>query len=507
MKFLHRLKLSDEAFLIPDKVYIRDCMRTVFGLFDQDVERTPRRPPDQRHSVALVGSPGVGKSILFFLAALHQAQKSPTVYYRRTSSEDVSVFVMTPQAEGVGIWFSRDVKKHLLGGEGLSAINRDLLSCGIIPRAVFYTFVDGPKYHDSYKADIMWDQYDYLCTSGGMRPYSNGDEFKRLWILDGWSEQEAVDWLSYFMVEGDSANPQRAAAPDSIAAREATTEAHRAAAKKAYWLCGGNIRSMRKAIMSEDLWANEKKDLDLRMNVLNYDMMEMAIASSDRGPESSDRLRTMFWKLADAENGAFRMSAIQVVDSAYVLTAFQQIVSPGKFFATYKLVATGRNRALEGSFFELVIHKMVQPNSQLPAGNALKFPNVAKVCRPVGASWKEDLAALSESNMYWIPNTSNFRNIDSAIVHNNTLYAFQMTVMESHKFNCSTFKVDVKTLRSCEAFRALNRTVVVVFVVPMGVDFTPPTDDGSIEFRTHHVDMESLDTLRASLHALFAFEV
>jgi hypothetical protein len=506
MQFLHRLKLSDDAFLIPDKIYIRDCMRTVFGLFDQDVEQTPRRPPDQRRSVALVGSPGVGKSILFFLAALHQAQKSPTVYYRRTGSEDVSVFVMTPQAGGVGIWFSRDVKKDLLGGEGLSAINRDLLSYGIIPRAVFYTFVDGPKYHETHKADIMWDRYDYFCTSGGMRPYSNGDELKRLWILDGWSEQEAIDWLSYFMVERNCADKHRAMAPDSFRRKEERTEAYQAAAKKAYWLCGGNIRSMRKAIVSNDLWTNEKKDLDFRMNVLNYEMMEMAIASSDRGPESSDRLRTMFWRLADAENGAFRMSAIQVVDSAYVLAAFQQNVSQGKFFATYKVVATSTNRTLEGSFFELVIHKMIQSNSQLPAGNALKFPNVDKSCRSVGASWKEDLAALDEPNMYWIPNTSNFRNIDSAIVHNDILYAFQMTIKESHKFNCSTFMVDVKTLRKSAAFRALSRAVVVFFVVPLGVDFTPPRDEGSIEFRTHHVDMKSLDTLTESLHALFAFE-
>jgi hypothetical protein len=251
----------------------------------------------------------------------------------------------------LAVWFSRDVKKHLLGREGLSAINRDLLFCSAISRAAFYTFVDGPKYHERDKADIMWDQYDYLCTSGGMRPYSNGDEFKRLWILDGWSGQEAVDWLSYVMVESETANRQCAITPDSICSREETADAHRAAAKMAYWLCGGNIRSMRKAAMSRELWTNEKKDLDLRMSVLNYEMMEMAIASSERGPESSDRLHIMFWMLAGAENCAFRMSAIQVVDSAYVLRSFQRIVSQGKFLAAYKVVATSTKRALEGCFF------------------------------------------------------------------------------------------------------------------------------------------------------------
>lgn len=69
-----------ETFLVADALYVRDCMREVFGLFHADVARDPRPMPSVTSSAVLVGSPGVGKSILFFLAALDQARKSKIVY-------------------------------------------------------------------------------------------------------------------------------------------------------------------------------------------------------------------------------------------------------------------------------------------------------------------------------------------------------------------------------------------------------------------------------------------
>jgi hypothetical protein len=43
----------------------------------------------------LIGSPGVGNSVLFFLAALYRARDKVTIYYRRRESGAASsVFIM-----------------------------------------------------------------------------------------------------------------------------------------------------------------------------------------------------------------------------------------------------------------------------------------------------------------------------------------------------------------------------------------------------------------------------
>jgi hypothetical protein len=113
MSFLDPLRdAEEEKFLVPDKIYVRDCMRRVFSLFHEDAVQVPRRRPSKAYSAALIGSPGVGKSILFFLAALDQACTSNVVYYRRVGAEAASVFVMTPDGDGsrVRIWFARNVR-------------------------------------------------------------------------------------------------------------------------------------------------------------------------------------------------------------------------------------------------------------------------------------------------------------------------------------------------------------------------------------------------------------
>jgi pantothenate kinase len=69
MSFLEPLKIGGDKFLACKRILVRDCMRRVFSLFEED--RAPpqggsRGEPDNAYSVALIGSPGVGKSILFF---------------------------------------------------------------------------------------------------------------------------------------------------------------------------------------------------------------------------------------------------------------------------------------------------------------------------------------------------------------------------------------------------------------------------------------------------------
>jgi ABC-type nitrate/sulfonate/bicarbonate transport system ATPase subunit len=86
-------------------------MRRVSNLYREDAAREPqRRKPSKAYSVALIGSSGAGKSVLFFLAALYQAQKSNTMYHRRSGEEPTLVFVLTPSKRAVRIWFTRSIQ-------------------------------------------------------------------------------------------------------------------------------------------------------------------------------------------------------------------------------------------------------------------------------------------------------------------------------------------------------------------------------------------------------------
>jgi hypothetical protein len=230
LSFLGPLKEpEDETFLVPDTVYVRDSMRHIFGLFHEDSVQIPRRPPNLRYSAALLGSPGAGASILFFLTALHQATTQSVAYYRTSKAELVSVFVMSPEMDAdnqrtVRIWFSRNVVPRRLN-QGLTTVANDLSACRAVDRGACYTFVDGPDHGDI--PNTLYGNYDYFCTSGGFPPYANEERKKRLWILDGWNEEEAVHYLAHVKPDPDTEQEERIRK-----------------ARAAYWLCGGNIRDM-----------------------------------------------------------------------------------------------------------------------------------------------------------------------------------------------------------------------------------------------------------------------
>jgi hypothetical protein len=97
-----------EQFL-PNRIYVRNNVRKIFGLFLNDVGMVePRTRP-----TVLIGSPGVGKSVLFFLAAMYccsqKAEKELIVNKKKEkkccchyeylltlggSEEDISVLIM-----------------------------------------------------------------------------------------------------------------------------------------------------------------------------------------------------------------------------------------------------------------------------------------------------------------------------------------------------------------------------------------------------------------------------
>jgi hypothetical protein len=75
----------------------------------------------------LIGSPGVGKSLLLFLVALYRAYREgkTVVYIRKTTStfELISLFYITKKDDSsITIHYNRTIKKQLMTGELLEGV-------------------------------------------------------------------------------------------------------------------------------------------------------------------------------------------------------------------------------------------------------------------------------------------------------------------------------------------------------------------------------------------------
>jgi hypothetical protein len=502
LSFLADLRSTpDDPFLCSGRLYVRDCMRFVFGLLHEDATaHRPRRPPSNRSAAVLIGSPGVGKSILLFLAALHQAMSSPVVYYRKTRDELVSVFVMTPPDESddlkmVRVWFTRDMDSTTLP-QGLKSVAHDLIRSGIVDRKVFYTFIDGPTLpranNTAQTQDTIDGNFDYFCTSGGFRGFADEQMEKRLWVLDGWNLDDAVAALS---LRGES---------------EENAEA-------VFALCGGCIRSMIRATIDAD---EVEAKLNGSIDELGKQAVALAATSTKRSsdPDHPDRLRIMFEQrgTASASTRKKYMRAYQVVDSRHALQRLCAEVDMGPFREAYALTRINELGTGQGVFFEHIIHQFAKNKTMV---NMESDPVKAfdKVCFSSGTN-RGCVEQLSSPNLYWVPSNHNFPNVDSALVTNRTLYAFQMTISGTHKFDQATFKSGfLDQVRE----KVEHDRVVVMFLHPDTTDFAlpnqpsrPETRSGGgrlpqhlqgppIEFRKYGVKMESEGSISQSLTAFF----
>jgi hypothetical protein len=530
-----------ELFLVADALYVRDCMREVFGLFHADIAIDPRPVPSVTSSAVLVGSPGVGKSVLFFLAALDQARKSKTVYYRHPDLEDISVFFMAPDESNEGhvrVWFTRNVKleKH----QSLTILHSDIESSLSLSRTDYYVFIDGPKYNEDDKSNVLLNGYDYFCTSGGRAPYKSAQLYNRLWVLDGWSEGESIEWLVEFQRRSDEDKGGESTCKESqeggsdgvenegeeTDGEEARNDRHDASggtvhartseyidnAKKAYWLCGGNMREMLSSLGPSNMRDRVQGRIDIVLGRINMETIDLALNSTERGTTNADRLRTMFRDRAAIGDWRMEMSALQIVDSGYVLRNLRDKRGLQDFVTTYNELWTRNIRAPQGCIFELILHQVITDNQCLPSDNEGRFPVITKVFWSQGTQ-VQSVAKLSDPGVLWIPSKQNFPNIDSALVHNGTLFVFQMTIRETHGFNESTFRS--KFVSIVDRTLPLTRAIVC-FVHPHDTTFQTPRSATRqsvrcgkskrkvpLAYESHGVNMSSLKTITASLMELF----
>ena len=463
LTFLDPLRLlGQEDVFLPKKLFIRNCMKTVFEEFRKDATNSDKRPT-KFHTV-LIGSPGVGKSILFFLASLYQAQYSYVVYYRRTTVENsISLFIMVPhEADSVRVWFTRDLLTFRKGG-AIADIQVKLLDFnkqydGDLRVDNVYTYVDGPRYTDA--RDTLEGSCDYFCTSGGHpppRPERLG-AFRFL-VLSGWNEEEAIEGLNKVY---------------KITKRNAVS---------LYELCGGSVREMLRAYKEFD---KVRSDFDSLLVRLSDKQVAIAVYSTERNDDekSFDRIRTMFALDGDP-------TPIQRVDSIYNLNKLCQRLALKKWFSAYSLGVSVGDVTLQGVTFERCIHVWFF---------RVKPPLVPTVCWSKGSS-KQGIEQLISPNVYWIPSVSNFPNIDSAVVIGSELYALQITCQKKEKrFNSKDFLTNfVEVVQTALTIQFTN--VHVLYVVPHGSRL-PPLQHTKIIGSVHQIDTTNLETFDASMWSL-----
>ena len=463
LMFLKPLRLPGKKdVFLPETIFIRNCMKRVFQVLCDDA--TNRKEQGRSKHTVLIGSPGVGKSILFFLAALYRAQYSYVLFYRRTTSEDlVSLFIMVPNEEGsVRVWFSRNVFKF--GSEDtISNIHSKILKFnrrrhGDLCLDNVYTYIDGPRHTDTQ--NTCDGACDYFCTSGG-HPLPKPERLGsfRFVVLSGWSEEDAIAGL-----------------------RE-VYKASMTEAKSLYNLCGGSVREMVRAVAD---FGQVQSDFDTLLVRLSDQQVAIAVQSTERNDneKSYDRIRTMF----EVEG---QQTPVQRVDSIYVLNKLCQKVAIKEWFSAYQLGVSIGDGTLQGVTFERCIHVWFFQT---------KPPPIAAVCWSQGTS-TAGISQLNSANVYRIPSTTNFSNIDSAVVIGSQLYALQITCQKKQKvFDGKTFMENfVEVVRA--GMKIQFTEVHVILVVPRGSRLRPlryPNIIGSV----HYVDPTNMQTFDESMWSL-----
>jgi hypothetical protein len=541
----------DEPFF-PTRIYVRNNMRKIFGLYLNDVGKVQ---PGKRPTV-LIGSPGVGKSVLFFLAAMYRcsqkAEKKKVVnskkrtvrvvntciYYRWAGSEEkISVFIMfrdNNQEEGerkVHVLFTRSLNENNFSS--LSKLDKFIWLHLKVTREHYFAFVDGPNHTETNKT--LKGKYDYFCTSGGIPTFKDEQFNFRRWILNGWTKDEALQALITLHVYQDTPTANGAARTKEDTASEMDDEFEDVLekARRAYWLCGGRIRGLRKAY--DDY---EKAKVRIETSLAGIQTKDIKLAGDETAPiegKQLDRMRTMFRAKTIGSDEV--MGSFFVVEAPFKLQFAAMRLGVDRFIAAYHQAKKDGTQSIRGSFFEMAIHQWILTHvtettkalAENPVGIeanvTMKSSPISTVLMSKGKA-VEGVGMLTKRNMYWVPSVGNFDNIDSAVVINNNLHVFQMTIKKNHDFNPMTFIekfglpvwemlhfkyvfIHIVTPSDIEtAFDCIDFTEKQLDEKFARMDNEPPeeNDKGYFDIKPEPllqiVDMSSVDTLGTSMTSL-----
>jgi hypothetical protein len=483
LSFLDGLRASSGSTdpVIPQRLYVRESMRRIFGRFSTDANGV--EPCTTR--TVLVGSSGVGLSVLFFLAALCRSRTTSTLYFHSSyaTGEYIAVFLMCPGPGGeVNVLFTRSLSMlnaKTAEQRDLSSIQR-LLYQHQISRDKYFAFVDGSRHDD---CAMVFNRYDYFCTPGGHPLFRSSEErSSRFWLLDGWTEEEAIHGLAIYGCGEDEA-------------------------KEAYFLCGGNIRDMLLATTPEG-YQEVRRSLDHAISLFVANQLQIAFFARERSADSRDRVLTMF-QANTCGNLHALIRGVQWVDSGYAMYCLRKHLGLAGLLSQYTQCQWAREERIASFCFEHLVHSWFDFTKQGPISN-------------VYWSRETGLTGLHEPNIYWIPRVvipvkgpvATAPLVNAAVVVDETLYVMQTTV----DTNC---RVDFEALRTCVVepiHVTLHLKFVVIYVlVPWEAERSPPPKEVtpapwcrkrsrpcSITYvcERHHVHVTNVDSMGDSLRKL-----
>jgi hypothetical protein len=479
--YLQPLFMSGLEMFLPKCIYVRKEMCDVFA----ELTKASRRQKQ-----ILIGSPGVGKSILLFLVALYRAEteKKPCLFIRKTrnSQELLSVFVITKHqsaaAGALTVFHDRDVDKTLRAQDILKETLRLLFNK--TPREAarsilnddFLVFLDG--IHQGSDDLIM--PHHYLSTSGGFdTPQGESAMYSTLVVLGGWQKKALFEGL-------------KVVAPESGINLAGANEDDADRLEDIYYHTGGRMREA--LLYSKDpvMWKAEKKAM-IEKIPKGQAVLSIIETNSSADKDSADRIRTMFRM---EESGNYFGSALQIVDSQYYARLLHDKVGLEQYLNAYKHATDRSLSTAAGCHFEELLHVLFQ-----------KLPRPIESVLKSEGKGAEGVEQLQGYSVYWIPSISNFANIDAAVVIRDgqdkaTMWCLQYTVSSSHSFNSRTFRTKfLNRLKFTSKFTGFQQ-VKILFVVPKGTDFTLPAEvveDPEIEGVQTSVDCKDVDALKRSV--------
>jgi hypothetical protein len=293
------------------------------------------------------------------------------------------------------------------------------------------------------EAEDRCGRYNYICTNGP-RFYKWWHYETRLWLLGGWSQDDARQALH--ALGHDDKN----------------------AGRSVFELCGGNIRDMVDAAVN---YEKVKARLDRLVDGIDKDAVTLvAMASSSHRPDNPrnrDRLRLVYeGPRTDSEEERpdywkTRMSGYEVVDSPYLLRQMSQVLDVSHFSQAYRLVSFEKDETLCRLWFTRLVHKCAEEAKLDPRLEAIN-----EVCWSSG-SRDECARSLARPSLYWIPREPDYPNVDSALVVGVTLYVFHTGMQETSVFDENELRA---LFVSAVAQQMPLERVVVCFVHPEGSD-------------------------------------
>lgn len=224
---------------------------------------------------------------------------------------------------------------------------------------------------------------------------------------------------------------------------------------------------------------------------------EIAVNENDSRTaiDSKDRLRTIF----RSSEGR----TIQIVDSQFLLRALSDKLTVDQVRGAYNVAVALGLRGVQGTIYEEIMHKWFQKNLPGPLSSCYRHHGTSKL------PGKDSIGFLDAVNLYWVPSTPNFANIDAAWIDQAfCLHCIQYTIDDTHGFNRRTFE-DEFLAEVLKKFQNITG-VRIYFVVPNGVTF-PNThadfeyEEISCKFEVASIDMANDSQIDASVTTSFPF--